>query len=183
MEQHTEQEEIVVESDNLTVESPVEEVSETQEPEIVSPEEKLQAELSEAKDKYLRLYAEFENFRRRTAKEKMEMMQNASESLIKELLPILDDYDRANQALETATEIEPVKEGLGLIFTKIHKTLAAKGLKIMEAKEQDFNPDFHECITQFPAGEELKNKVIDVVEQGYFLNEKVIRYAKVVVGQ
>ena len=143
---------------------------------------KLETEIAEAKDKYLRLYAEFENFRRRTAKEKIEIIQNASEGLIKELLPVIDDFERANKSFETVTEIEPLKEGIALIFSKLQKTLQSKGVKPMEVKDQDFDVELHECITQFAAGEDKKGKVIDEVEKGYYLNDKVIRYAKVVVG-
>ncbi|WP_337044914.1 nucleotide exchange factor GrpE [Emticicia sp. 17c] len=142
----------------------------------------LESQLAEAKDKYLRLYAEFENFRRRTAKERIETIQNASEGLIKELIPVIDDFERANKSFENVTEVEPLKEGIALIFNKLQKTLASKGLKPMEAKDKDFDVDLHECITQFAAGEDKKGKVIDEVEKGYYLNDKVIRYAKVVVG-
>lgn len=142
----------------------------------------LEAQLAEAKDKYLRLYADFENFRRRTSKEKIEMIQNASEGLIKELIPIVDDFERANKSFETVSEVEPLKEGIALIFNKFQKTLASKGVKAIEAKGKDFDVELHECITQFAAGDENKGKVIDEVEKGYYLNDKVIRYAKVVVG-
>ncbi|MFD2520526.1 nucleotide exchange factor GrpE [Emticicia soli] len=150
--------------------------------EVEDIQAKLEGQLAEAKDKYLRLYAEFENFRRRTAKEKIETIQNASEGLIKELIPVIDDFERANKSFETVTEVEPLKEGIALIFNKLQKTLAAKGLKPMEAKDQTFDVELHECITQFAAGDDKKGKVIDEVEKGYFLNDKVIRYAKVVVG-
>ncbi len=159
---------------------------ETEVSETASPEENtspsLDEQLADAKDKYLRLYADFENFRRRTAKEKMDIIQNASEKLIVEILPIIDDFERANKSFENTSDIDSVKEGIALIYQKLHKTLASKGVKVMEAENQDFDADLHECITQFAAGEDKKGKVIDVVEKGYFLNEKVIRYAKVVVG-
>ncbi len=150
--------------------------------EIEEAEPTLEAQLVEAKDKYLRLYADFENFRRRTAKEKIEMISTASEGLLKDLVPVIDDFERANKSFETVTEIEPLKEGIGLIFSKLQKILISKGVKAMDTKGQDFDVELHECITQFAAGEENKGKVIDEVEKGYFLNEKVIRYAKVVVG-
>ncbi|MEZ4902443.1 MAG: nucleotide exchange factor GrpE [Spirosomataceae bacterium] len=155
--------------------------------EVVIPEisvvEKLESELSELKDKYLRLFADFENFRRRTAKEKLELIGTANEELMKAVLPVVDDFERAMGSFETVTEIAPLKEGVGLIFTKLSKTLESKGLKQMVSKGEVFNADLHESITQFPAPtEDLKGKVIDEVEKGYFLNEKVIRYAKVVVG-
>ncbi|AFK03918.1 Protein grpE [Emticicia oligotrophica DSM 17448] len=142
----------------------------------------LEAQLAEAKDKYLRLYADFENFRRRTSKEKVDLIQNAAEGLIKELIPIIDDFERANKSFETVSEVEPLKEGIALIFNKFQKTLANKGVKAMDAKGKEFDVELHECITQFAAGDENKGKVIDEVEKGYYLNEKVIRYAKVVVG-
>ena len=107
---------------------------------------------------------------------------NASEGLIKELLPVVDDFERAQQSFESATEIEPIKEGVGLVFNKLKKTLESKGLKAMESKDETFDVELHECITQFDAGEEKKGKVIDVIEKGYTLNDKVVRYAKVVVG-
>ncbi|MBX2957735.1 MAG: nucleotide exchange factor GrpE [Cyclobacteriaceae bacterium] len=153
------------------------------EPKFQAELRKLQDELAEAKDKYLRLYSEFENFRRRTAKEKMELIQTASESLIVSLLPVIDDFERAEKAL-IGTESKEL-EGFQLIYNKFKKTLEQKGVKVMDIKTgSDFNADVHEAITQVPAPEEkLKGKVIDVVEQGYLLNEKVIRYAKVVVGQ
>jgi molecular chaperone GrpE len=149
----------------------------------VSPEEKYQAELTELKDKYIRLAAEFDNFRKRTLKEKTELVKTASEDVIKAILPILDDIDRA-QAIFAASEDGKVeKEGIELIFNKLAKTISSKGLKPMEAKGQVFNPDLHESITQFPApSEDLKGKVIDEVEKGYYLGDKVIRFAKVVVG-
>ncbi|MFN3849759.1 MAG: nucleotide exchange factor GrpE [Spirosomataceae bacterium] len=148
----------------------------------MSNEEKLQIEVAEMKDKYIRMYSEFENFRRRTAKEKTELILNASEGVIKDLLPVLDDFERALQSFETTEDVTAIKEGVSLIYNKFNKTLTHKGLKPMEAKDTDFDPELHESITQFPAGDDKKGKVINEVEKGYFLNEKVIRYAKVVVG-
>lgn len=144
---------------------------------------KLQDELTESKDKYLRLYSEFENFRRRTAREKMDMIQTANEELIKSLLPVLDDFERAEKAFH-GTESKEL-EGFLLIYNKFRKTLEQAGVKTMELQAgADFNADIHEAITQVPAPEEnLKGKVVDVVEKGFLINEKVIRYAKVVVGQ
>lgn len=170
----------VVEETTVEAEEIVEEQESVDEHETVSAS--LEAQLAEAKDKYLRLYADFENFRRRTSKEKIEMIQNASEGLIKELIPIVDDFERANKSFETVTEVEPMKEGIALIFNKFQKTLASKGVKAIESKGKDFDVELHECITQFAAGDENKGKVIDEVEKGYYLNDKVIRYAKVVVG-
>ncbi len=150
--------------------------------EVISEKPTFEDQIAEAKDKYLRLYADFENFRRRTSKEKIEMIQNASEGLLKELIPIVDDFERANKSFETVTEVEPLKEGIALIFYKFQKTLAGKGVKAIESKGKDFDVELHECITQFAAGEENKGKVIEEIEKGYSLNDKVIRYAKVVVG-
>jgi molecular chaperone GrpE len=156
---------------------------ESQEAVEVSETDKLYIEVAELKDKYLRLYADFENFRRRTAKEKLDIISTANEDLMKAVLPVLDDFERAMGSFETVTEIEPLKEGVGLIYHKFSKTLEQKGLKPMLSKGENFDADLHESIAQFPApSEDLKNKVIDEVEKGYLLNEKVIRYAKVVVG-
>ncbi|GAA4453872.1 nucleotide exchange factor GrpE [Nibrella saemangeumensis] len=141
------------------------------------------AELAELKDKYLRLYADFENFRRRTAKEKLELVSTANEGLLVSLLPVVDDFERAMQSLEKTSDVAALKEGVSLIFHKLTKTLEAKGLKPMTAKGEPFNADVHESVTQFPApSDDLKGKVIDEVEKGYYLNDKVIRFAKVVVG-
>ncbi|RED99787.1 nucleotide exchange factor GrpE [Marinoscillum furvescens] len=151
--------------------------------EEVSEVEKLQADVSEAKDKYLRLYSEFENFRRRTAKEKIDLIGSANKELVENLVPVLDDFERALKSMEENDEMKPAKEGTELIYNKFKKVLEAKGLKKMEiAKGDDFNDDYHEAITQIPAEEELAGKIVDVVENGYFLNEKVVRFAKVVTG-
>lgn len=168
------------------MEQPVEETIQEMETETLeadSQTDKLSAEVAELKDKYLRLYADFENFRRRTAKEKLDMMAAANEELMKAVLPVVDDFERAMTSFENFSEIEPLKEGVGLIYTKFSKTLEAKGLKPMVARGETLDADLHESIAQFPApSEELKGKIIDEVEKGYFLNDKVIRYAKVVVG-
>ncbi|HOX81615.1 MAG TPA: nucleotide exchange factor GrpE [Chryseolinea sp.] len=142
----------------------------------------LQNEVDTQKDKFIRLYSEFENFRRRTAKEKLEMIQSANEQLLKNLLPVADDFDRAEKSLKEKNDKD--LEGVFLIQNKFKKTLEQYGVKIMDVKTgSDFNADFHEAITQIPAPDEkLKGKVVDVVECGYLLNDKVIRFAKVVVG-
>jgi len=146
------------------------------------PLKKLQDELAEAKDKYVRLYAEFDNFRRRSAKEKLEMISSANEQLIKSLLQVIDDFERAEKAFKEKNDKE--SEGLLLIHSKLKKVLDQYSVKAMDIeKGVDFNTDLHEAITQIPAPEEkLKGKVMDVVEKGYLLNDKVIRFAKVVVG-
>jgi len=150
-------------------------------PEAGSDLKKLQDELAEAKDKYLRLYAEFDNFRRRTAKEKIEMIQSAGEQLLKALLPVADDFDRAEKAFTGKTDKEA--EGFFLIQNKFKKILEQNGVKVMDTSNGEFNPDIHDAITQIPAPDESKKgKIVDVVEKGYLLNDKVIRHAKVVVG-
>ncbi|SOD80532.1 nucleotide exchange factor GrpE [Spirosoma fluviale] len=141
------------------------------------------SELAELKDKYLRLYADFENFRRRTAKEKLELISNANEGVLKVLIPVVDDFERAMQSIESTNDVAALKEGVSLIYTKLFKTLEGKGLKPMVSKGETFNADLHESVTQFPApSDDLKGKVIDEIEKGYYLNDKVIRFAKVIVG-
>ena len=145
--------------------------------------EKLKAELDASKDKYLRLVAEFDNFRRRSAKERIDLIQTAGREVIKELLDVLDDSDRAQKQLD-ASEDKLVKEGVSLVFNKLRAVLQAKGLKPMESIGKDFDTDLHEAITEIPAPtEELKGKVVDEVIKGYYLNDKIIRHAKVVVGK
>jgi molecular chaperone GrpE len=141
---------------------------------------KLKDEIAESKDKYIRLYSEFENFRRRTSKEKLEMIQSASEQLLKQLLPVLDDFERAEKAFAASNTDA---EGFLLIQSKFKKVLEASGIRIMDVKKgSDFDADLHEAIAQVPAEKELQGKVVEVVDKGYLLNEKVIRFAKVVVG-
>ena len=141
-------------------------------------------ELEEQKDKYIRLLAEFENFKRRTSKERIELFKTAGQEVIKDLLPSLDDVDRAEQVVANAKDLEAVKEGIKLISEKLKNTLSQKGLKEIECKGLEFNTDLMEAITEIPAQtEELKGKVVDVLEKGYTLNEKIIRYAKVVIGK
>lgn len=135
------------------------------------------------RDKYLRLYSEFENFRRRTTKERLDLLQNASKGLMQELLPVIDDMERAINALQ-GDENSVAREGMELVFKKFYGTLEKKGLKPMEAKGEAFDPEIHEAVTQFDApSEDMKGKVIDEVEKGYYLNDKVLRFAKVVVGK
>ncbi|MDX2189109.1 MAG: nucleotide exchange factor GrpE [Bacteroidota bacterium] len=153
------------------------------EPSEIDSTTQLEAALLESKDKYLRLYADFENFRRRTSKEKIELIATANEQLMLALLPIIDDMDRAKISIDAAEDKKALIEGLDLIFNKFKKTLETKGLKPLESKGVPFNPDLHEAITQIPAPEEsLKGKVVDEIEKGYYLHEKLIRVAKVVIG-
>lgn len=141
-------------------------------------------ELETVKDKYLRLVAEFDNYRKRTLKEKTELILNGGEKVLSTLLPILDDLDRASQNMDTSDDVATLKEGVSLIIDKLVKTLAAQGLQKMKTVGEAFNTDFHEAVALIPAQEEAqKNHVIDCVQPGYLLNEKVIRHAKVVVAQ
>ena len=146
-------------------------------------EEKLKAEVAEWQNKHLRLYAEFDNFKRRTSKERLELLQIAGKDVIVDLLPVLDDFERAQKSMETATDIEAVKEGVKLVHHKLKNTLAGKGLKEMDSKGKEFDAEVHEGITNIPApSNDLKGKVIDELEKGYYLNDKVIRFAKVIIG-
>lgn len=156
-------------------------VSDTEAP-VESELQKATAEVAAAKDKYIRLYSEFENFRRRTAKEKLEMSLTANEQAIKSLLPIVDDFERAEKAIQNKDNKDI--EGYFLIHNKFKKVLEQLGVKTMEiGSGSDFNADLHEAITQIPSpNESLKGKIVDVVEKGYLLNDKVIRFAKVVIG-
>ena len=159
------------------------EAPETATEEKPSAEAKLKEELAQANDKYLRLYAEFDNFRRRTSKERVELLQSAGKEVIVSLLPVLDDFERAEKALATSTDVNAVKEGVALIQNKLNNILAQKGLKPMQSIGNAFDADLHEAITNIPAPtDEMKGKVIDEMEKGYYLNDNVIRFAKVIVG-
>lgn len=168
--------------EQTTAEEPVREAasSENDENEL----ETLKQQVGELKDKYLRLVADFDNFRKRTAKERLDLIQTASKDLITSLLPVLDDSERAEKQMLATQDIEAIKEGEKLVFNKLRTTLQSKGLKTMETIGKDFNPEFHEAITEIPApADDLKGKVLDEVERGYYLNDKIIRFAKVVVGK
>jgi len=146
--------------------------------------EKLEAQLEEQKDKYIRLFADFDNYKRRNAKERLELMQTAGKDIIIDLLDVLDDCDRAEKQLNSAENIAQAKEGIQLVFNKFRNKLQAKGLKAMESIHQEFDVEKHEAITEIPApSEDLKGKVLDEVQKGYYLNDKIIRFAKVVVGK
>lgn len=148
--------------------------------ENVSELDQAKAELTATQDKYLRLYSEFENYKRRTTKERSDLFKSANQEVIVSLLPTLDDFERAMAALKDESD----KKGIELIYSKLKNTLTQKGLKEMEAKGLAFDPDFHEAITKVPGmGEDMKDKVVDVLEKGYFLGDKVIRFAKVVIGE
>lgn len=148
-------------------------------------EEKLQEELKQEKDKFLRLFAEFENYKRRTSKERIELFATASEDVMKTLLPVIDDFERALSHIEEDKEAKALKEGVSLIYKKLMNSLEQKGLMAIDIeKGADFDADNHEAITQIPApSDDLKGKIIDVIVKGYKLGDKIIRFPKVVIGQ
>lgn len=165
-----------------------EEESVEEAPEEEQEEEKKEAtveeKLAELQDRYLRLTAEYDNFRKRTLKEKIDLQKSANERLLEALLPVADDFDRAIQSVEEAKDIEAVKEGMKLISGKFQGFLTQQGVKEIEALKLTFDTDVHEAITKIPApSKKLKGKVVDVVQKGYFLNEKVLRFSKVVIGE
>ena len=161
-----------------------EEVVLTEEEKLAQELEKANAEIEDQKDKYLRLSAEFDNYRKRTMKEKAELILNGGEKSISSILPIVDDFERALKNMETATDVAAVKEGVELIYNKFMTVLGQNGVKVIETKEQPLDTDYHEAIAVIPAPDEaLKGKILDCVQTGYTLNDKVIRHAKVVVGE
>ncbi|GAE16285.1 nucleotide exchange factor GrpE [Bacteroides pyogenes] len=156
----------------------------TREEELEKELEEAQATIEEQKDKFLRLSAEFDNYRKRTLKEKAELILNGSEKSIGSILPVIDDFERAIKTMETATDVAAVKEGIELIYNKLMTTLGQNGVKVIDTKEQPLDTDYHEAIAVIPApSEELKGKILDCVQTGYTLNDKVIRHSKVVVGE
>jgi molecular chaperone GrpE len=157
--------------------------SDTTVEEIVSETDKLKSELQETKEKYIRLVAEFDNFRKRNAKEKLEIIQTASKDVLVSMLEVLDDADRAQQQMEASSDPDEIKKGVLLVFNKLRNILKSKGIKKMEAKGEKFNPDLHEAIAEIPGEEKMRGKVVEVVQNGYYLNDKIIRFAKVVVGK
>jgi len=167
--------------------TPVEEASgekEEKEDEEEKKEPATEEILAELQDRYLRLSAEYDNFRKRTLKEKIDLQRTANENLLDSLLPVADDFDRALQSVDDAKDIEAVKEGLKLIYGKFNGFLTQQGVKEIEAHHKAFDTDLHEAITKIPApAKKLKGKVVDVIQKGYFLNDKVLRFAKVVIGE
>ena len=156
----------------------------TEEEKLAQDLEKANEQIEEQKDKYLRLSAEFDNYRKRTMKEKAELILNGGEKSISSILPIVDDFERALKNMETATDVAAVKEGVELIYNKFMSVLGQNGVKVIETKEQPLDTDYHEAIAVIPApNEALKGKILDCVQTGYILNDKVIRHAKVVVGE
>lgn len=179
-EEKAEDQEAQNEEINPEIETEEEDVVEIKVSEIA----RIEGELGETKDKYLRLYSEFENFRRRTSKEKLDLIKTANEDLMIALLPIIDDFERADKSFSEKEDKEGLFEGYKLIHNKLQKILEQKGLKAMEIEKGDeFDSEVHEAISQYPVEEkDLKGKIIDVIEKGYYLGDKVIRFAKVVIG-
>ena len=179
----------VEETQNTAEEQPQNDQAEEAAP--LTHEEQLEKELEEAQtaieeqnDKYLRLSAEFDNYRKRTIKEKAELILNGGEKSISSILPVIDDFERAIKTMETAKDVSAVKEGVELIYNKFMAVLAQNGVKVIETKDQPLDTDYHEAIAVIPApSEEQKGKILDCVQTGYTLNDKVIRHAKVVVGE
>jgi molecular chaperone GrpE len=180
--------------ENETLNEQNEQEQNTQEPkEEVKTEEtdprdskitELEAKVNELNDKYLRLYSEFDNFRKRTAKEKLELIQAGGEDVFKSILPVMDDFERAIKSNSDTSDVKALNDGFQLIYNKLKSTLTHKGLEEMKTAGEPFNADIHEAITNIPApSEELKGKVVDELEKGYMLNGKIIRFAKVVIGQ
>jgi molecular chaperone GrpE len=168
--------------EEATPEAPAEEL--TEEEKLAKELEDAQSAIEEQKDKYLRLSAEFDNYRKRTLKEKAELIKNGGEKTLTAILPVLDDFERALKNMEASEETKAMKEGVELIFSKFQKILGQEGLQKIETEGQPFDTDFHEAIALIPApSEDLKGKILDCVQTGYMLNEKVIRHAKVAVAQ
>lgn len=175
--QNTQETEIQQEAEQVEVKT--EEKKEEPKPEKTDKEK-----LDELNDRYLRLAAEYDNYRKRTLKEKMELNKSAGSDILVNILPVMDDFERAINHLDQAKDLDAIKEGINLIYGKFTEFLKQRGVKEIEAKEKDFDTDLHEAITKIPApSEELKGKVVDVVQKGYYLYDKVIRFSKVVVGE
>ncbi|MDG1756148.1 MAG: nucleotide exchange factor GrpE [Bacteroidia bacterium] len=170
------QEEEDVKKDDLNLN----EENQSEEPKEISPED----QINELNDKYLRLYSEFDNYRKRTSKERLELFKTAGQDILTDLLPVLDDFDRAMQNMDSSDDTEAIQTGINLIYSKFKSILENKGLKHFKSIETEFDPEVHEAITKIPApNKKLKGKVVDEIEKGYMLNDKVIRFAKVVVGE
>ena len=169
-------------NEEVTQEDVQEQEEKVAEPELTEEEQK-DAKIAGLEDKYLRLFSEYENFRKRTSREKSELITASKADTFKVLLPVLDDFDRALKSIGEASDVNSLKEGVDLIYDKMVKSLGSQGLKEMDVQEKEFNAEEHEAITNIPAPtDDLKGKVLDVVEKGYILNEKIIRFPKVVVG-
>jgi molecular chaperone GrpE len=179
-------ESVTMDAEKMSASDEVSAAEENAEPqqEISMSEEVYQAQIKELQDKYIRLMAEFDNYRKRSLKERTDLIKSAGEDILVNILPVMDDFERGLTAMESSQDVEAVKQGMLLIYNKFKEFLMQRGVKEIEALKQDFNVDLHEALTKIPApDEELKGKVVDVIQKGYSMNEKVIRYAKVVVGE
>lgn len=167
------------------VEKTAEETTQDAENEIVEAQEPTaEDKIAELNDKYLRLYSEFDNYRKRTSKERIELFKTAGQDIMTDLVPVMDDFERALQNMDKKGDVKTIRQGVDLVYNKFKSTLESKGLKAFKSIDQDFDPEVHEAITKIPAPSKKQiGKVVDEVEKGYMLNDKVIRYAKVVVGQ
>ncbi len=163
---------------------PAENIENEVKEEAISEVDQLKLDVEEQKQKFIRLYAEFDNFKRRNAKERVELIQTAGRDVIQSMLEVMDDCDRAEKQLQTSEDLQQIRQGIQLVFTKLRNTLQAKGVKEMKSIGEEFNPDIHEAITEIPVNDpSMVGKVVDEVEKGYTLNDKIIRYSKVVVGK
>ena len=177
-------EDTILENQEESVENGIENEVNNEESDESSEKNEQEEQITELKDKYLRLAAEFENYKRRTVKEKLNMMGTAARDTLSALLPVLDDFDRAKKNAEDENSTEPFSEGVMMVYNKLTNTLQQKGMKAMESNGEVFDPELHEAITEIPApSEDMKGKVIDTVEKGYYLNDVILRHAKVVVGK
>ena len=157
---------------------------EQHQPETISELDVLKKEVEEQKEKFIRLYADFDNFKRRNAKERVELIQTAGRDVIQSLLEVMDDCDRAERQIQKSDDVAQIREGIQLVFSKLRNTMQSKGVKEMKTIGEEFNADFHEAITEIPVTDDkMRGKVVDEVEKGYTLNDKIIRFAKVVVGK
>ncbi len=169
---------------NINADADISGIADVSDPDEKKLTEKLQEELLEQKDKYIRLFAEFDNYKRRSAKERIELIQTAGKEVITSMLDVLDDCDRAEKQLQTSNDIEQLKQGIQLVFGKLRTVMQSKGLKAMESINTIFDVEKHEAITEIPApNDDMKDKILDEVQKGYYLNDKIIRFAKVVVGK
>lgn len=174
----------VKDQEENTVDASSEATQGTDNKEVESKEPTAEEKYNELNDKYLRLYSEFDNYRKRTSKERLELFKTAGQDILTDLLPVMDDFERALQNMDKKADVKSVRKGVDLIYNKFKSTLENKGLKHFKSIEKEFDPEIHDAITKIPApSSKLKGKVVDEVEKGYMLNEKVIRFAKVVVGE
>jgi molecular chaperone GrpE len=180
-EQDIEKNEEIISDDTVNITESEETAAEQESTDELS---KLKSEIEELKDKYLRLYSDFDNFKRRTTKERIDLFKMAGQDVLKSLIPVMDDFERAEKAFETSTDAASLAEGVKLVSSKLRSTLEQQGLKSYSSIGENFDADLHEAITKIPApSNDLKGKIVDEVEKGYKLQDKVIRFAKVIIGE